>query len=869
MATIGVKIELEGAQEYRQNMSNLTAQTKLYQAELKSLNGSMGSSMSAFQKSMASSKALGQQLEAQQAKRALLAQKIEETAAKYGEESTQVLRLQTQLKNLDAEIANTEAQLKQLGGTWGAVGAQFEAIGSKLQDIGGKISSVGDTLTQKVSAPIAGIAGVAVKTAADFDSAMSGVAATMGYTVEELNTEGSEAQQTMSKLSEFAQEMGKTTAFSASESAEALNYMALAGYSAEQSMEMLPTVLNLAAAGGIELATASDMVTDAQSALGLSTEQTVAMVDQMATAAASGNTSVAQLGDAMLTIGATAAGMSGGTAELTKALTVLADNSIKGSEGGTKLRNIMLSLQDAAKDGAVDFGDFSVSVYDAEGNMRGITDIMQDISANMQGMTNEAKDAIVSGIFNKQDLAAANALLNTSSQRFDELGKSIEGASGSAQAMAEVKLDNFEGQITLLKSALEGVAIDIGQIILPYIQQFVEKIQGLVDWFSSLDSSTQELIVKAGLIVAAIGPVLSIVGRIVSAVGTIGSAIGSVISFVPTIISVVSSVGAVLTGTLIPAIAGIITALAPFLPIIAAVAAAIAAVVIVIKNWGTITEFVTEKWTALTEFLNTAVQNIISAMITWVTETLSLIQEKWNALKEFLSNKILEIQNYMLEHWGIIGQIFVTYLNYIKTVIQTATTVIKTIIQTISKLIKAIIDGNWSEIGQIIINAWEQIKKTITDGIKNVLKLITDMAKSILETFTDLISSAWHWGADFVQNFCDGITSKMQALIERVRAMADEVRSYLHFSTGPDKGPLKDFNSWPRHMMQNYAEGISAAQFLVKEAVADVAADVSVLSDPFDYSLMYDAVRSGASDANISVAIGGRDFQRAMREMGF
>ena len=353
MATIGVKIELEGAQEYKQNMSNLTAQTKLYQAQIKSLNGAMGSSMSAFQKSIQMSKSLEQQLEAQRGKRELLSQKIEESIEKYGEESTQVLRLQTQLQNLDAEIANTEKQIKDLGGTWGAMGAQLEAIGAKLQDVGGKIASVGDTLTQKVSAPIAGIAGVAVKTASDFDSAMSDVAATMGYTVEELNTDGSEAQQTLEKLSNFAKEMGKTTAFSASESAEALNYMALAGYSAEQSMNMLPTVLNLAAAGGIELAAASDMVTDAQSALGLTTEQTVAMVDQMATAAASGNTSVAQLGDAMLTIGATAANMTGGTAELTKALTVLADNSIKGSEGGTKLRNIMLSLQDAAEDGAV------------------------------------------------------------------------------------------------------------------------------------------------------------------------------------------------------------------------------------------------------------------------------------------------------------------------------------------------------------------------------------------------------------------------------------------------------------------------------------------------------------------------------------
>ena len=835
MANIGVKIELEGAPQYKENMANLTAQTKLYQAQVKSLASQMGSSMSAFQKSITTSKALEQQLEALRNKSTLLEQQIEKNTEKYGADSTNVIRLRTQYQNLQAEIANTEEELRRLGGTWGAVGAEFEAIGSKMQSVGDSLKSVGDTLTQKVTMPIAAIAGTSVKVAADFESSMSQVAATMGFTVDQLNDKSSEASKTMEQLSEFAQEMGKTTAFSASEAADALNYMALAGYDAETSMEMLPTVLNLAAAGGIELASASDMVTDAQSALGLTLDETATMVDQMAAAASNGNTSVAQLGEAMLQIGATAANMTGGTQELSTALTVLADNGIKGAEGGTKLRNIILSLQDAAKDGAVDFGNFSVSVYDSEGNLRGVTDIMQDLQSNLEGMNQESKDAIISGVFNKQDLAAANAMLQTSSERYDELAKSIGDSAGAAQQMADVQLDNFQGQLTLLKSALEGVGIDIGTIIMPYLQKFVEKIQSVVDWFSNLDAKSQDLIVKAGLIVAAIGPILSIAGSIVGTIGKISSSIGTIVKIIPTVISVVSTIGTVITGTLIPAIAGVVTAILPFLPLIAAVAAAIAAVILVITHWAEITDFIREKWALLTEFLATATE---------------------------------QIQTFFVEHFGIIGQLFATKIEIIKTVITTAVNVIKILLQTTGQIIKALIDGDWSKIGQIIKAAWESIKKAINDGIINVIKALTNMGSKARETFNELINNAKEWGSHFVQNFCDGITAKMQALIDKVRSMAETVSSYLHFSSGPEVGPLKNMNQWPIHMMQNYARGIESARYIVKDAVADVATDVSVLSRPFDTAAMYDAVRAGASDASISLAIGDREFTRALRDMG-
>ena len=341
--------------------------------------------------------------------------------------------------------------------------SESKGFGSKLASGFGAAAKLAGAAISAASTAVVAFGGASIKAGADFDSSMAQVAATMGKTVDEIGD-----------LRDFAQEMGSTTVFSATQAADALNYMALAGYDAEKSMGMLPNVLNLAAAGGIDLAYASDMVTDAASALGLNTEQTTVMIDQFAAAASKSNTSVSQLGEAILTIGATAKNVKGGTKELSTVLGALADNGIKGSEGGTHLRNMLLSLQNACEDGKVAFGDFTVSVYDADGNMRSMIDIIDDMRSGMDGMTQEAKDALISGVFNKTDLSSINALLNTTSERFEELGASIEDSAGAAEKMAAVQLDNLTGDITLFKSALEGLQIAVSDELTPSFREFVQ-----------------------------------------------------------------------------------------------------------------------------------------------------------------------------------------------------------------------------------------------------------------------------------------------------------------------------------------------------------------------------------------------------------
>lgn len=324
-------------------------------------------------------------------------------------------------------------------------------------------AKVGTAALGAASAAVTAFAGASVKTGMEFDKSMSNVAATMGTTTDKIK-----------ELRDFAIEMGSTTAFTASQSADALNYMALAGYSAKESMEMLPNVLNLAAAGDIELAQASDMVTDAQSALGLSAKQTKAMVDQMAKASSKTNTSVGQLGDAILTVGGTAQQMKGGTQELTTVLGLLADNGIKGAEGGTKLRNMILSLSSPTDKAAKQMDKLGVKLYDAQGNMREMKDVFGDMSKAMEGMTSEERTQAIADIFNKQDIKAVNALLNTNAKRWEEVYTNVGKAQGAADKMAKTKLDNLQGDVTIFKSALDGAKIAISDSLSPTLREFVQ-----------------------------------------------------------------------------------------------------------------------------------------------------------------------------------------------------------------------------------------------------------------------------------------------------------------------------------------------------------------------------------------------------------
>ena len=337
------------------------------------------------------------------------------------------------------------------------------SLGTGIKKGFATVTKVTAVAVTAASTAVVGFGKSAVAAGSQFDTSMSQVAATMGKSADEIKD-----------LREFAKKMGRETAFSASQAADALNYMALAGYDSKTSMSMLPNVLNLAAAGSIGLAEASDMVTDAQSALGLSLDDTSKLVDKMAKASSKTNTSVAQLGEAILTVGGTAKNLKGGTTELSTALGLLADNGVKGAEGGTALRNIILSLSAPTDSAAKALKALGVEVFDEQGNMRDLESIFTDLNASLSTMSQGEQTQALNKIFNKVDLKSVNALLGTSVGRWDEVTKEIDNATGSAQKMADTQLDNLAGDITKFKSALEGAQIETSEKLTPSLREFVQ-----------------------------------------------------------------------------------------------------------------------------------------------------------------------------------------------------------------------------------------------------------------------------------------------------------------------------------------------------------------------------------------------------------
>lgn len=373
----------------------------------------------------------------------------------------------------------------------------------------GLVGNVGKAAMDTIAAAAAAVTAAVGKLLTDtitvgsqFDSSMSQVAATMGFATEDLNDETSEAAQTFKTLRDAALSFGATTAFSANEASEALNYMALAGYDAETAVKMLPNVLNLAAAGAMDLGAASDMITDSQTALGLTLDETNTLVDQMAKTASKSNTSVSQLGDAILTVGGNARYMHGGTEELTTVLGLLADNGIKGSEAGTHLRNMLLSLAGPSKAGAAAIEQIGLKVFDAEGKMRSFEDIFSDLKDAFNYQPDDYKLQMLGAIFNTRDMAAANALMETSVERWGELTGAILDSTDAAKNMAEVQLDNLSGDVTLFKSALEGAEITLSDALTPKLRAFVQKG---TEWVGELNNAFNEnglegLISKVGTI---------------------------------------------------------------------------------------------------------------------------------------------------------------------------------------------------------------------------------------------------------------------------------------------------------------------------------------------------------------------------------
>lgn len=323
-----------------------------------------------------------------------------------------------------------------------------------------------------------------INTGRKFERAMSQVGATMGLTVDEIRS-GTGA---FAELSKAAREAGANTEWSASEAAEALNYMALAGYDAQKSIKTLPTVLNLASAGALDLARASDMITDAMSALNLETDRVGDFADVLVKTSQKSNTSVGQLGEAILNVGGTARILKGGVIELSSALGVLANNGIKGAEGGTALRNIINQLTAPTSIASKEMERFGISVFDTSGNMRSLQDIFSDFNEVLGGLTTQEKQEALSNIFHVRDLKSANALMKSANGELLTLQENLALAGGTTNQTAKVMKDNLTGALKNLRSKFEELSNTLYEKIGPVLKTITDRFSDFLTNFTKSDS---------------------------------------------------------------------------------------------------------------------------------------------------------------------------------------------------------------------------------------------------------------------------------------------------------------------------------------------------------------------------------------------
>ena len=487
-----------------------------------------------------------------------------------------------------------------------------ENLSDKFTDIGEKTTKLGAKMSFGLTTPITLIGTKAIQATADFESAMSEVGAISGATGDDLIA-----------LENKAKEMGETTKFSASESAEALKYMAMAGWKTGDMLDGLDGVLNLAAASGADLGTTSDIVTDALTAMGYSAGDAGRLADVMAAASSNANTNVELMGETFKYAGAMAGTMGYSMEDTAIAIGLMANSGIKGSMAGTSLNAIISRLATNTSGATECINELGVEFYNADGTARDFGDVMAELREATKGLTTEQKAEIASTVAGEEAKKGLLAILNATSADYDKLSLAINNSSGSAKEMADMMNDNLSGQLTLLKSQLEGLAIQFVTLIMPYLKQGVEWLSKLCDWISGLDDGTKKMIITVAAVLAAAGPVLVFVGKIATGVGSVISIGSKLIGGITTLIPVISSISA------------------PVALVIAGIAALVAIGVTLYKNWDTIKEKAGE----LKERVVSKVTEMKDNAVKRFTELKDGAEEKINRLKESTVSKIEEMKN--------------------------------------------------------------------------------------------------------------------------------------------------------------------------------------------------------------------------------
>ena len=709
---------------------------------------------------------------------------------------------------LQREIVETEEELRRLqqeAATTNTALSKIDVAGQKMETVGNSIAGAGKKM-MGVTTVIGGVGVAAVKTAADFDSAMSQVAAVSGATGKDFDA-----------LRNKAREMGAKTKFSATEAAEAMNYMAMAGWKTEDMLDGIEGVMNLAAASGEDLATTSDIVTDALTAFGLSAKDSGHFADILAAASSNANTNVSMMGETFKYCAPIAGALGFSAEDTAEAIGLMANAGIKSSQAGTALRTIMNNLAGDVKISGKAIGDVTIATTNADGSMRDLSDILADCRSAFGNLTESEKAQAAESLVGKNAMSGFLALMNAGQGDIDKLSSAIDNCDGSAEKMAMTMQDNLAGQLTILKSQLQELAISFGDILMPAIRSIVSKLQGFVDKLNGMDEGTKRTIVTIALLVASIGPLLVIIGTAISKIGVAMQGFVKLANGISKLKIAIQG-GTGVLGKLGAALGGIS---APVLAVVAVIAVLVAAFVhlwktnegfrdAIIGTWNRIKDTISGfcqgivdrlnalgfQFTDIVDVLKTAwdgfcqilapifegvfnnIANILSTVTGVITGILDVFigiftgnwSQAWTGVKEIFSSI-----------WNGISSFFTNILNVIKGVADVVLGWFGTSWNEVWTNIKTFFEGIWNSIATFFTTIWETLKNVVTVGIMAIgsilsaaFDIITLPFRFIWENCKEIIISVW-----------DAIKSKVTTVIHAVASVISTVMNAIKtvFST--------------------------------------------------------------------------------------
>ena len=690
-----------------------------------------------------------------------------------------------------------------------------QTLGNGLTTVGDKIAGVGKTMTAGLTVPIGAAAANAVKFGAEFDKGMSNVAAVSGATTEEFG-----------KMREAAISWGEKTVYTATEASDALYYMGLAGWGANESIAGLGPVLNLAAAGDLELGRTSDIVTDAMTAMKLSAgelnkdgiENTIHFTNSLAAAMSNSNTDVDQMGEAFKYVAPLAGTLGYDINDLSLALGLMANVGVKGSQAGTGLRQALknliaptdkakgymkefgVSLYDdtgKAKDMRTfmeelrgTFGNLQVDIYDSNGELKSAEQIMEEYGHSLPTTQQEKLNAIVE-IFGTRALPGILGIIEQSDDSFNDLASAIDGSDaafvkyngdiipmkealekygdsiydttkgfeilGASEGMAQIQMDNLQGDWIKFTSALGTTKIMITDLVKGSLRGFVQKLTELVQWFNSLDDVQKRHIINIAAIIAAIGPMLLIFGKVVASIGgmitgfhKMAQAFNLIKAGFVVVGAYIKNVGeaftlakagftgfASQTSALGTALAGVT---APMVAIVAVIAIVVAAFVHLFNTNEDFRNKIIGVWDGIVSKFQEAGQKILDA-INSLGLDFSDLGEAIYAAWDWICNALAPI----------LSEIFANCGRLIGGVVD----IVVGVVQVIAGLIKGFKDGDWSLFIEGLKSIWDGFWAIATSPFVAVYNVLTEYLAMFGITWSDV------WNG--IQSFFFGVWNGIQS----------------------------------------------------------------------------------------------------------